>query len=65
MTPMEALQSATLMAADNMGQGDHFGKITPGLAADIIAVDGDPLSDISVMMDIAFVMKDGVVYKGD
>jgi len=50
-------------AADLLGQTAHVGSITKGKYADIIAVKGDPLSDISVMEKVQFVMKQGVVYK--
>jgi imidazolonepropionase-like amidohydrolase len=46
-----------------MGLGDQIGAIAPGLAADIIALAGDPLRDITVVRKVAFVMKGGVVYK--
>ena len=49
--------------ADNIGQSDSLGSLAPGKIADIIAVDGDPLSDIQVLENVDFVMKDGVVYK--
>jgi imidazolonepropionase-like amidohydrolase len=57
-----ALQSATLLAADVLGVDDQ-GVIEPGKRADIVAVPGDPLKDIKVVMSVDFVMKDGVVYK--
>lgn len=63
MTPMEAIRSATVVAAQHLGQYENFGSIEPGKAADIVAVDGDPLSDVSELEDIDFVMKKGVVYK--
>jgi len=64
MTPMEAIRSATVVAAEHLGQYDNFGSIAPGKSADIIAVDGDPLADVSELMDVDFVMKEGVGYKG-
>ncbi len=57
-----ALQSATLLAAEVLGVDDQ-GVIEPGKRADIVAVPGDPLKDIGVVMDVDFVMKDGVIYK--
>lgn len=57
-----ALQSATLLAAEVLGVDDQ-GVIEPGRRADIVAVPGDPLQDISVVMNVDFVMKDGVVYR--
>jgi len=63
MTPMQAIQAATTNAADLLGHSDVIGSIKPGKYADIIAVSGDPLSDISVLEKVQFVMKDGTVYK--
>ena len=57
-----ALQSATVYAAEVLGVDDQ-GVIEPGKRADIVAVPGDPLQDIGVVLDVAFVMKDGVVYR--
>ena len=63
MTPMQAIQSATSAAADLIGRGSQFGSIRPGKYADVIAVAGDPLKDVSMLENVQFVMKDGVVYK--
>jgi imidazolonepropionase-like amidohydrolase len=63
MPPMEAIQSATVAAADLIGVSDKIGSIEKGKLADIIAVDGDPIKDIQAMGKMSFVMKDGVVYK--
>ncbi|HKJ20259.1 MAG TPA: amidohydrolase family protein [Woeseiaceae bacterium] len=63
MTPAQALMSATSLTAELLGWEDRVGAIQPGLYADIIAVDGNPLDDISEMEDVDFVMKGGVVYK--
>lgn len=63
MTPTQALQSATSLTADLLGWEDQVGEIASGMYADIIAVHGDPLDDISEMEDVDFVMKGGVVYK--
>ena len=60
--PPHALQSATLYAAEVLGVDDQ-GVLEPGKRADVVAVPGDPLADIGVVMDVAFVMKDGVIYK--
>jgi imidazolonepropionase-like amidohydrolase len=61
MTPAQALHSATSSAAELMGMQDKVGTIEPGKMADIVAVPGDPLQDISVMEKVDFVMKGGVV----
>jgi imidazolonepropionase-like amidohydrolase len=64
MTPMQALQAATVAAADLLGQSKMLGSIKVGKYADIVAVAGDPIKDISIMQNVGFVMKGGVVYKG-
>lgn len=61
-TPLHAIRSATIVNAELFGTLDR-GKIEPGLLADLIAVDGDPLANVSVLENVAFVMKGGVVYK--
>ena len=61
--PMAALVSANSLAADAMRMGDQIGSIAPGHEADIIALDGDPLKDITAVRRVVFVMKGGVVYK--
>ncbi|MGA9390280.1 MAG: amidohydrolase family protein, partial [Candidatus Sulfotelmatobacter sp.] len=63
MTPMQAIQAATSNAADLLGHPSEIGSIKPGKFADLIAVSGDPLKDISVLESVEFVMKDGKVYK--
>ena len=63
MTPARAIQSATVVSAELLGWEDRVGQIAPGMFADIVAVDGNPLEDISELEDIDFVMKGGVVYK--
>jgi imidazolonepropionase-like amidohydrolase len=63
MTPAQALRSATTDAAELLGWSDQIGTIEPGKFADIIAVPGDPLQDITVLEKAQFVMKGGVVYK--
>ncbi len=63
MTPTQAIQSATSLTADLLGWEDRVGEIAPGMYADIIAVNGNPLNDISELEDVDFVMKGGVVYK--
>jgi imidazolonepropionase-like amidohydrolase len=61
--PMTALVSASALAAEAMGLADQIGSIAPGLAADIIALDGDPVKDITAVRRVVFVMKGGVVYR--
>ena len=63
LTPADALLSANSTAAASLGLADQIGAIAPGLAADIIAIEGDPLSDIKAVRRVVFVMKGGVVYK--
>jgi imidazolonepropionase-like amidohydrolase len=63
MTPMQAIQAATVNAAELLGWQNRLGAIEPGKLADIIAVAGDPLKDVRVLEDVAFVMKDGVICK--
>jgi imidazolonepropionase-like amidohydrolase len=63
LTPMQAIQSATLHAADLLGLRDHVGVLAPGAYADLVAVDGDPLADVTVLERVTFVMKGGRVYK--
>jgi len=63
MTSMQAIQSATSNAADLLGRGNELGSIKAGKFADLIAVSGDPLKDISLLERVEFVIKDGKVYK--
>lgn len=63
MTPMEAIQAATSVAAKYMGWGDRVGQLTPGHFGDLIAVKGDPLTDITRLQDVAVVVKGGLAYK--
>jgi imidazolonepropionase-like amidohydrolase len=63
MTPMQAIQAATSNAADLLGHANELGSIKAGKYADLIAVSGDPLKDISLLERVEFVMKDGKVYK--
>jgi imidazolonepropionase-like amidohydrolase len=60
---MDALTSATSLNAESLRMSDQIGSIAPGLLADIIAVNGDPLTDAATLRNVAFVMKGGVVYK--
>jgi imidazolonepropionase-like amidohydrolase len=61
MTPMQAIQSATSRAAELLGQPE-LGAVAPGMYADLVAVAGDPLRDITELQRVRFVMKAGVVY---
>jgi imidazolonepropionase-like amidohydrolase len=65
LTPVQSLQAGTVNAADLMGWSDKIGAIEAGKFADIVAVNGDPLSDITLLQHVDFVMKGGVVYKGN
>jgi imidazolonepropionase-like amidohydrolase len=64
MTPMEAIQSATTIAAEYMGWSDRVGSVRPGRYGDVIAVKGDPLQDIGRLQDVAYVVKGGLVVRG-
>lgn len=63
VSPMAAMVSANSLGAQAMNMADQIGLIAPGLQADIIALDGDPLKDITAVRRVVFVMKGGVVYK--
>ncbi|MEO1151412.1 MAG: amidohydrolase family protein [Pseudomonadota bacterium] len=63
MTPAQALRAATSLAAEALGREKELGQLAPGFRADIIGVMGDPLSDVSLLETVSFVMKDGVLYK--
>jgi imidazolonepropionase-like amidohydrolase len=63
MSPIAAIQTGTLNAADLMGWTSRTGSLEPGKWADIIAIDGDPLKDVRILQHVPFVMKSGVVYK--
>src|SRR5215831_10313231 len=65
MTPLEALQAATMRGAELLNWSDRIGAIEPGKFADIIAIDGDPTQDINAIEKVVFVMKDGAVFKND
>jgi imidazolonepropionase-like amidohydrolase len=62
---MVALVSANSLAAEAMKMSEQIGTLTPGLEADIIALDGDPLKDMTAVRRVVFVMKGGVVYKNE
>jgi imidazolonepropionase-like amidohydrolase len=63
MTPMQVLQSATIVGASLIGWQDRVGSIAPGKYADLVAVEGDGLADVSKFEHVAFVMKSGTVYR--
>jgi len=65
LSPLAAIQAATVNAADLLGWSDRVGTIEPGKWADLVAVDGDPLRDVRILENIRFVMKGGEVYKND
>jgi imidazolonepropionase-like amidohydrolase len=62
--PMDALMSGTSVAAESLGMGGKIGSIAVGMAADLVATEGNPLDDIKAVRKVAFVMKGGKVYKG-
>ncbi len=63
MTPMEAIQSATSLAAKHLGWADRVGSLQPGRFGDLIAVKGDPLADVTRLQDVAVVIKGGLAFK--
>jgi imidazolonepropionase-like amidohydrolase len=63
LTPLQAIQAATINDADLLGWSDKVGTIEPGKWADIVAVDGDPLADVTTLERVKFVMKGGEVVK--
>jgi imidazolonepropionase-like amidohydrolase len=65
LTPMQAIQTATVNAADLLGWSDRVGELTAGHYADLVAVTGDPLKDITELERVRFVMKGGTVYKDE
>jgi imidazolonepropionase-like amidohydrolase len=65
MTPMAAIQAATVNAADLLGLSTEIGTLEPGKRADLIAVEGDPLTDVTVLKSVEFVMRDGRIYRAD
>lgn len=65
LTPMQAIQAATVNAADLLGWSDRIGTIEANHFADLIAVTGDPLKDVTVLERVSFVMKGGQIIKND
>jgi imidazolonepropionase-like amidohydrolase len=62
--PMDAITSATSLSAESLNLSDRVGTLGPGMEADLIAVDGDPINDITALRRVVFVMKSGKIYKG-
>jgi len=65
MPIMEVIKSATIIPAQMLGLEDHLGTVSPGMWADLVAVEGDPLKDVDAMKAVRFVMKNGVIYRQD
>jgi len=65
MKPLDAIQAATVNAADLLGWADTIGTLESGHYADLVAVSGDPLSDVRVLESVKFVMKGGAVVRND
>ena len=65
MTPVQSLRAGTSSAAELLGLQDKIGALEPGMAADIVAVPGNPISDIKLVQNVVFVMKGGSVYKNE
>jgi imidazolonepropionase-like amidohydrolase len=65
MKPIEAIQAATINAAELMGWADKVGTLEPGHFADLIAVTDDPLADVRVLEQVKFVMKGGATVRND
>jgi imidazolonepropionase-like amidohydrolase len=65
MPPLYALQAATTHAAELLKKSKDLGSVEPGKFADVVAVEGNPLDDVTRLQHVGFVMKEGVVYKRD
>ena len=63
LTPLQAIQTSTINAADLIGWSDRVGTLEPGKFADLIAVSGDPIADVTVLENVKFVMKGGEIYR--
>jgi len=64
-SPMDAIKAGTSVAAELLGQSDKIGHLAPGMLADIVAVHGNPIEDITVLQKVMFVMKDGKIFRHD
>jgi len=64
-SPMDAIKAGTSIAAELLGQSAEIGHLAPGMLADMVAVQGDPLQDITALQNVVFVMKDGTVFRHD
>ncbi len=64
-SPMDAIKAGTSVAAELLGQSDKIGHLAPGMLADIVAVQGNPLQDIAALQNVMFVMKDGKIFRHD
>jgi imidazolonepropionase-like amidohydrolase len=62
-TPLDALTSGASIAAESLGMADRIGAIAQGMQADLVGVEGDPLTDITAVRRVAFVMKSGKIYR--
>ena len=65
LTPLQAIQSATVGAAEHLRISNEAGRLAPGMPADLIAVSGDPLTDVTELERVRFVMKGGQVFRAD
>jgi len=65
MTPIQAIQTATVNAADLLGWSDRIGTLEPGKFADIVGVSSDPTKDVTTLEHPVFVMKGGIVYRNE
>jgi imidazolonepropionase-like amidohydrolase len=65
LTPLEAIQAATVGAAEHLRIQNEAGRLAPGMPADLVAVSGDPLTDVTELERVRFVMKGGQVFRAD
>ena len=63
MSEMEAIKSATIISSEMLGISDELGSVESGKLADLIAVEGNPIKDITALQKVVFVMKEGKIYK--